>query len=166
MFNRIVCVIALLFSSTVFALEVGDTAPQIIGRDISGGLFALSRMEDKPKVINFFWVKCVPCQKEIPLLAKKEKEHPNVAFAVIHAEMNIDTESNYDITDIQAFTESLPASPNTMVLGSDRLKQQYGFADKGFPISFLLSKENKVEKILLGFNDKTIKQLNDWLEQY
>ena len=151
----------LLVANSTFALEVGDTAPQIIGRDISGELFALTLLDNKPKVINFFWVECKPCQKELPLLAKKEKEYPKVIFAAVHAEINHNTDSNYDIKDIQVFGKKIKSHPKTLVLGSDRLKQQFGIA--GFPASVLLDKNNKVEKILYGFNKKTIKILNAWL---
>jgi thiol-disulfide isomerase/thioredoxin len=151
----------LLVANSALALKVGDTAPQIIGRDISGELFALTRLDKKPKVINFFWVECTPCKKELPLLAKKEAEYPQVIFAAVHAEINHDTDSNYNIEDIQAFGKKLKAHPKTLVLGSDRLKQQFGI--KGFPASVLLDKNNKVEKILYGFDEKTIKTLKTWL---
>lgn len=150
-------------SPVSWALQVGDQSPQIIGREISGDLFALTRLEKKPKVINFFWVDCKPCQKELPLLAKKEKQNKDVVFAAIHAEQNFETESNYGIEDIQTFAKTLKAHPDTMVLGSDRIKRQFGI--QGFPASMLLSADNKIEKILYGFNDDTIKQLNAWLAQ-
>jgi len=153
--------LALLFSAPAFCLSVGDTAPQIIGRDISNQLFALSQMDTKPKVLNFFWVNCKPCEQEMPLLAKKELDHPEVSFAAIHAELNTDTDTNYDIKDIQSFAKSLKAHPKTMVLGSEQLKRQYGVV--GFPVSFLLTADNKIEKVLYGFNEKTVQQLENWL---
>jgi thiol-disulfide isomerase/thioredoxin len=153
----------LLVANSALALTVGDVAPQIIGRDISGNLFALTRLDKKPKVINFFWVDCKPCQKELPLLAKKEKEYPQVIFVAVHAEINHDTDSNYNIEDIQAFGAKLKAHPKALVLGSDRLKQQFGI--EGFPASVLLDKNNKVEQILYGFNKKTITILENWLDQ-
>jgi len=161
---RIIFLMAtMLITPQAFSLEIGDTAPQIVGRDISNSLFALSRMEAKPKVLNFFWVDCGPCKQEIPLLAKKEKDYPNVDFVVIHAEINSDTDTNYDISDIQNFSQSLSAHPQQVVLGSERIKQQYGI--QGFPISILLSATNKVEKVLTGYTDQTIKQLEHWLTQ-
>jgi len=156
-------IMTLLTAHSAMALSVGDKAPQIIGRDISGSLFALSRLEKKPKVINFFWVQCKPCQKELPLLAQKEKKYPGVIFSAIHAELNQDTGSNYNIEDIQAFATSLKAHPKSLVLGSNRLKKEFGV--QGFPATVLLSSDNTVEKILYGFNDKTVKQLNAWLQK-
>ena len=163
MLRLVLLTAAVLLSSNVMSLEVGDKAPQIVGRDISNSLFALSRMDAKPKVLNFFWVDCKPCMQEIPLLAKKEQAHPNVEFAVIHAEVNSETETNYDIGDIQKFAKILSAHPEKMILGSERLKQQYGI--EGFPFSILLSSTNVVEKILYGFSNKTVQQLEHWLSQ-
>lgn len=161
--KNILCLMLTLCSVSplTWALNVGDQSPQIIGRQISGDIFALSRLDKKPKVINFFWVDCKPCKKELPLLAKKEKQNKSVVFAAVHAEQNFETESNYEIQDIQDFAKTLKAHPNTMVLGSDRIKRQFGI--QGFPASVLLSADNKVEKILYGFNDSTIKELNSWL---
>jgi len=154
-------VLTMSLSAQVWSLEVGDTAPQLVGRDISNSIFSLSRLDAKPKVLNFFWVNCQPCKQEIPLLAKKEKTHPNVEFVVIHAEINSETETNYDISDIQSFAKSLSAHPKKMVLGSERIKQQYGI--EAFPYSVLLSAQNKVEKVLYGFNERTINELDKWL---
>ncbi|MEY8198882.1 MAG: TlpA disulfide reductase family protein [Colwellia sp.] len=147
----------------VYALQVGDSSPQIIGRDIQGGLFALTRLENKPKVINFFWVDCKPCRKELPLLSKKEQQYSKVIFVAIHAELNFKTDTNYDVRDIKVFSETLKSHPKKMVLGSDRLKKQYSL--QGFPATILLSANNTVEEILYGFNNKTIKQLDSWLKK-
>lgn len=155
--------IFLFITVNASALTVGDPSPQIIGRNINGEIFALTRLDNKPKVINFFWVDCKPCQKELPMLAKKEKEYPNVLFAAVHAELNFETQSNYEIGDIAAFAKTLKAHPKMMVLGSERIKYQFGI--QGFPASVLLSADNTVEKILYGFNDNTVKQMTDWLTQ-
>ncbi len=164
-FNRItlLAVFSLVITHNSWAISIGDNSPKIFGRDISGDIFALSRLENKPKVINFFWIECKPCQKELPLLAKKEMQYPGVIFAAIHAERNQATDSNYSIEDIQAFAKTLKAHPKLLVLGSDRLKTQFGI--KGFPATVLLGPDNKVEKIIYGFNDNTIKQLSDWLKK-
>ncbi len=162
--NFMVVMALTLFSvPAVMALKVGDISPQIIGRDISNNIFALTRLAQKPKVINFFWVECKPCQKELPLLAKKEVKYPNVLFSAVHSEINQSTDSNYNIEDIQNFAKTLEAHPKSMVLGSERIKKQFGIM--GFPATVLLSADNKVEKILYGFNHKTIKQLDSWLNK-
>ena len=114
-------------------------------------------------MINFFWVDCNPCKKELPLLAKKEQEYSKVIFAAIHAELNFKTDTNYDISDIKEFSKTLDAHPKKMVLGSARLKKQYGI--QGFPATILLNANNTVEEILYGFNNKTIKKMEVWLKK-
>lgn len=163
MIRSIILTFTLLsFSLSCLALEEGDSAPQIIGQKLTGGIFALSRLDAKPKVINLFWVECKPCKAELPLLAKKEKEYPNVIFAAIHAELNHDTDSNYELKDIETFANSLEAYPSNLILGSERVKQQYDV--EAFPASILLSADNKVEKVLFGFNDQTIATMEEWLK--
>lgn len=153
----------MLLAGLVEARSPGQTAPQIIGRNIDDNLFALSRSGQQPKVVNFFWVNCKPCKKEIPLLAEKAKQYPNVTFIVVHAEENPETQTNYDIADIRQFAKSLTAYPKQLILGSPRLKKDYGI--KGFPSTYLLSSDNKIEKIIVGFNRKTVATLQQWLEE-
>lgn len=153
--------IYLTLASQALGLDIGDEAANIVGRDIKGGLFSLSRANKKPKVVNFFWVECMPCKKEIPLLANKESLYPNVEFIVVHTESNPKTGSNYNIQDIQLFIETLNKAPEQVVLASPRVKTSFGI--KGFPHSVLLSADNKIEDILVGFNNKTIAKLEAWL---
>lgn len=147
--------------NSVLGVNVGDTSPQIIGRHLEGDLFALTRLENKPKLINFFWVDCAPCKRELPLLAQKEAEYPNVIFSAVHAEINYETGENYTLNDIDEFTKILVAFPTSLVLASYRIKKQFGL--KGYPANLLLDKNNKIEKILYGFNDSNIKIINTWL---
>lgn len=144
-----------------YSLDIGDEVDNIVGRDISGGLFSLNRSDKKPKVVNFFWVECMPCKKEIPLLANKEKQYPNIEFIVVHAEFNPKTGINYNINDIQLFIKTLDKAPERIVLASPRIKKSFDI--KGFPHSVLLSADNKLEGTLIGFNNKTITELDAWL---
>ena len=150
-----------LAPNSVLGINVGDTSPQIIGRNLSGDLFALTQLANKPKLINFFWVDCAPCKRELPLLAKKEIEYPNVIFSAVHAEINYETDENYTLSDLGGFTKKLIAHPKSLVLASYRIKKQFGL--KGFPANLLLDKNNKIEKILYGFNERNIEIINAWL---
>lgn len=164
MMHRLSLLLLLCFTcSSTFALQRGDSAPQIFGRQIDDALFALSRQSDKPKVVNFFWVQCIPCKKELPILAKKEQQYPQVQFIAVHAETNPDNGSNYELNDIQAFVNGLSAAPKTVVLGSPLLKNLYGI--KGFPATVLLNKNNQVVEQIVGFNAQTVKRLDTWLQQ-
>lgn len=145
------------------AIDIGDIAPKIIGRELSGDMFSLSSLKDKPKVINFFWVDCEPCKKELPMLSKKERLNPEVEFLAVHAEINFETEANYDIEDIRSFAQNLSSHPSIMILGSNRIKQQYKIS--AFPATVLLNKDNVVEKVLYGFNEKTVSDLEVWLKE-
>lgn len=162
LFKKSLCLMVLLIAGSVEARSPGQIAPQIIGRNIDDSLFALSRSGQQPKVVNFFWVNCKPCKKEIPLLATKAEQYPHVTFIVVHAEENPDTQTNYDIEDIRRFAKSLTAHPKNLLLGSPRLKKDYGI--KGFPSTYLLSADNKIEKVIVGFNRKTVATLQQWLE--
>lgn len=155
----------LLFTTCVIATPSGQAAPNIFGRHINGDLYVLSKQAAKPRVINFFWVDCVPCRKEIPLLAQKARQYPQVDFVVVHAEMNPQTDTNYDISHIQDFVATLTAYPANVVLGNARLKEPKAYNIPAFPLSVLVNKHGIIEQRLVGFNDATVTKLSHWLAQ-
>jgi len=163
--KQIVLVIQVVFlisiSNNGYAVEIGDKLPNIVGKNMDGSIFSLSRAEKKPKIVNFFWVLCEPCKKEMPMLSKKEKKFSNVSFYSVHAEANPDTSENYKIKDIKSFLKKLTGYPDNVILGSDRLKHVYSI--KALPVTFLVNKENVVENILTGYNIKTVKKMESWL---
>lgn len=149
------------FTNSALGLSVGDTVPQVVGRKIDGSMFSLANLNKKPKLINFFWVDCPPCLEELVYLAKKESLNPSVIFVAIHAEINYKTQDNYNIEDIVMFSKKLKRHPLNLVLGSHRLKEY--FKIKGFPVNILLDENNKVEKILYGYNSRNVGVINHWL---
>ena len=58
--------------------------------------------------------------------------------------------------------KTLTDAPERIILGSPLLKNEYGI--KAFPATVLLSEDNKVEAVLTGYNAKTVKQLEQWIE--
>ncbi len=159
----VVCCIGGLSSLPCWSLEVGDAAPNIVAININGGILSLKRTKKTPKVINFFWVECRPCKKELPLLAEKEEQYKNVEFYAVHAEANPDTGDNYEVAAVKQFIASLEGAPKTVALGSPLLKEHYDI--KGLPHTVLLSANNRVDGIIRGFNRKTKKQIQAWLEK-
>jgi thiol-disulfide isomerase/thioredoxin len=161
--RMIIALVLCCLSPGSWALGKGDVAPQFIGRSLDQKVFALSQLGAGPKVLNFFWVQCVPCREELPHLATLERQYPKVGFVAVHAEPDPDTGSGYELAAVQKFAASLSAHPRTVVLASELVKQQYGIP--GLPFSLLLGADNRVEGVLKGYNETTRRQLQDWLQK-
>ena len=70
---------------TVGLSTIGDSSvPSQALRSIDGGVQALSQFNGKPTVINMWATWCPPCQREMPLLAKAQAEHPELNFVFLN----------------------------------------------------------------------------------
>lgn len=146
-----------LFLGTPLALaDVGNEAPEITGKLLQGGRFKLSNLRDKPVVLNFFWVNCIPCRTELPELAAMEKENPAVRFIAVHVEDDPDEA-------VAEFIQKLPAAPKTVVLAKHRTQTNYG--TKSLPETHLLDQTGVIVQTLNGYSATTIQALKDWLRK-
>lgn len=152
----------LLFSIILFlslfepamAVATGEPAPNIFGRTLENKLFRLSDITN-PVVVNFFWVECKPCVKEMPELAKLEKSYPNVQVISVHV-------GDEDKSLVAGFVNKLSASPKTIVVASPMVKASYQI--RALPHTVVI-KEGKIVAIIEGFNEKGMNRLLQILKE-
>jgi len=67
------------YASTLsrMGLQIGDQAPNLDLLTLNGKKVKITLKGNKPTVLNFWATWCPPCQEEIPVLEKFEKEHSN-----------------------------------------------------------------------------------------
>lgn len=135
--------------------KLGTEAPDFIGRTVEGKLFKLSRNKEQPKVINFFWVYCEPCKKEMPELAVLEQKYANVKFISVHTEDN-------DGDKVEEFLSKLSGYPSNIVLSGKKIKDSYKYP--GLPHTIVLDKDNKVLLNLVGYTHENIVRLEEVLK--
>ena len=96
-------------------------------------------------VLNFTSVTCIPCKKEIPELLKLSEKNPDMKLFIIFAE-----------SDPTKFAASLGVSK----FYADPLGTlQNKYAIKGYPVTFVVSREKKILARLEGYNEKNTKKL-------
>jgi thiol-disulfide isomerase/thioredoxin len=96
-------------------------------------------------VLNFTSVSCIPCKKEIPELLRLSEKNPDMKLFIIFAE-----------SDPTKFAASLGVSK----FYADPLGTlQNKYAIKGYPVTFIVSREKKVLARLDGYNEKNTKRL-------
>lgn len=134
-------------------LSIGEKAPNIVGRDMDGKLFMLSKLEPGRKVINFFWVNCLPCKKELPEMAAMEKKYASIRFVAVHAAA--DRENR-----LPGFLKEIGSHPMAVIVDAS-IAERYKF--KAFPHTVVLSEENKALLVISGFSEDNMKKLDAYL---
>jgi thiol-disulfide isomerase/thioredoxin len=117
-------------------------ATNIIGKKISGQLEKINFKNKKKTVINFFSIKCKPCKKELPELAKIEKEYPDIKFYAVHLGLKKEKE-------IQNFLSKLSAYPKNILIAGDILKEKYRIF--GLPFTAIIDSEGFITHRLQGY---------------
>ena len=149
-----VCLVVSLFFSVNASAE---QAFNFFGRLLPDGrFFSLDSLGSRPKVINFFWVNCVPCREEMPELAKLEKHYPQVDFLALHK----GTES---LSQINAFIKTLDAAPKRLLKVNNLVVERYR-ADP-LPYTVLVDKNGDIAGRIVGYTPANMQQLQRWLKQ-
>ena len=154
-----------LVVTSAFGVELGDRAPNIIGKFLggerNGEWFRLNRAPAQPTLINFFWVDCLPCAEELPELAQLERQFPRVRFLAVHAEDD-------DAEAISQYLAKLPAHPRNILQGSSRLQKVYAESGYDFlplPYTVLVNSQGSLTYRSTGYNAATIQRLTAALKQ-
>lgn len=135
---------------------VGKPSPSILGRTLDEKYYRLKQDVGQPKVINFFWVNCIPCKKEMPELAILEKQYKGVKFISVHTE-------DEKIETIVKFLKALPGAPSNIVMTSGGVKEAFKYY--GLPHTILLDSDNVVLMNLSGYSHENMRRLAGALQQ-
>ena len=115
--------------------------------DLNGNKFELEALRGKIVVINFWFIKCGPCQREIPELNKlveDYKDSSNVVFLAIALD---------DKHDLNEFLNRVPFNYNIIYNGR-AFAQQYNIT--GYPTHVILDQNGKVYFHTLGLAMNTV----------
>lgn len=121
-------------------VNVGDRLPSFVVTMHDGTRLATDDLRGKPSVIIFFSTTCSDCQRELPMLDKRYREHgSDTTFVAISREQGDDVVTDY----WQANGLSLPYSAQ-----ADRTVYSL-FAKKGIPRVYIANANLTVTASLL-----------------
>ncbi|MEO8061446.1 MAG: redoxin domain-containing protein [Pseudomonadota bacterium] len=115
---------------------MSQPAPALTYFDTNGKLRALSELKGKVVLLNFWATWCTPCRREMPMLSKLQAVHANDGFVVLYVSLE----------DPPVLADFLRTNRFDGVQG--RLAQAAPFynAGKFYPLSYLISRDGRVEK--------------------
>jgi thiol-disulfide isomerase/thioredoxin len=124
----------------------GEKIASFSARDINGNKLKLKDLEGKIVVLNFWFIGCPPCRKEIPELNKIAMQYegdPNVVFIAV---------ALYYKSDIENFIKSNPFGYH--IIEDGRMYAQiYGI--HLFPTNVILDRDGKVRFHSSGYTTNT-----------
>ncbi|WP_316739086.1 TlpA disulfide reductase family protein [Pedobacter aquatilis] len=120
--------------------------------DINANKFDLKKIGDKIYVLNFWFINCPPCKKEIPelnQLVSKYADNKDVVFIAIALDNS---------ADLKAFLKTTPFNYNIVDDGK-YYTSKYGV--KGYPTHVLIGKDGLIKFSTLGLAENTV----FWIEK-
>jgi thiol-disulfide isomerase/thioredoxin len=123
---------------------------------MDGNKFDLKNSTDKIYVINFWFINCPPCRKEIPelnQLVAKYKDNKAVVFIAIALD---------DRTDLEAFLKTMPFQYHIVDNGR-YYASKYGV--KGYPTHVIVGKDGLIKFSTLGLAANTVYWIEKTLDE-
>ena len=127
-------------------------APDVTMKDLSGKNVSLLDFRGKVVLVNFWATWCGPCRFEIPSLIEFQQKYADRGFVVLGVAMDDEgksvvepyiTKERFDVAGQQA------AINYPILLGNDAIAEKFG-GIIGIPTSFLISRDGKVVKQIIG----------------
>jgi len=145
---------------------VAPLAPDVKMKDLQDKDVSLSQYKGKVVLVNFWATWCEPCRAEIPLLIELQQKYGGQGFVVLGIAMDEDGKKavvpyvERERFDVNGKKEAMSY---TILIGTDEVAQKFGGLI-GFPTSFLISRDGRQVKKILGpldYDDieKSIKSL-------
>lgn len=143
--RSLIAAVAIAFSASVSAQEVGKTAPAF---DLPGAPKAVRLADLKGRVVYVdFWASwCAPCKQSFPWMNDMQAKYGPRGLSIVGVTVDKKRE------DADKFLATTPAK---FLIGFDTTgKVADVYKPAGMPTSFLIGADGKVRAVHVGFRDK------------
>jgi peroxiredoxin len=137
-------------------LQVGDVAPDLVGRDSSGALIKLSDYSGTVRVVSFWATWCAPCRSEMSFLDQVQKQVSAEHLQVIA--VNIEDRRVY-----RKVVKQLAAEVGITLThdGNGAIARRYAVG--AIPHTVVIGRDGKVVEVHVGFSDERMDELIEQL---
>lgn len=147
-------------SSRPTTAKIGDLAPEISLKSMTGDQIVLSKLEGHPVLVNFWATWCGPCREEFPALVRKYKQYQDQGLVVIGVNYQDENTDEGVMTFMRNTLVNFPIVRDT----GDRVGRMYRI--NGLPTSYFIDKTGVIRDVVVGgpmtddFIDKEIAKID------
>jgi thiol-disulfide isomerase/thioredoxin len=140
--------------------KIGDLAPEINLKSVTGDQITLSKLEGRPVLVNFWATWCGPCREEFPALVRMYKRYQSQELVVLGVNYQ---DTNSDAGVLTFMKNTLVNFPVVRDVG-DQVGQEYRI--DGLPTSYFIDRKGIVRDVVVGgpmtdaFLDKEFTKIN------
>ena len=141
------------------SVKIGDLAPEIDLKTMTGETFTLSKLQGKIVLVNFWATWCGPCRAEFPAFVRKSEQYRAQGFIVV----GVNTQDPNSDEGVLTFMRNSVVNFPIVRDPEDRLSRAYRIT--GLPTSFFIDRNGIVRDIVIGgpmtdeYLDKQIEKL-------
>jgi thiol-disulfide isomerase/thioredoxin len=130
--------------------------PDVTFQLLNGSNLPLASLKGKVVLVNFWATWCDPCREEIPWLISFQQEYASRGFTLVGVAMD-DAGQKVVAPFVQNTEFNVDGTKSTMnypiVLGNEDIAEKFGGLF-GYPSSFLISRDGKIVKRIIGLVSK------------
>lgn len=142
--------------------EVGDKAPEIRLANLSGERVALTDLEGKGVVLNFWATWCPPCRREMPLLESAWKEYQSKGVVIVGIDVGESPDTVKPFIGSMGVTYPVWLDAPAGTEGVDDTNELLTrFGGVGLPTTVFIGADGVIEKIYIGELSRAM--LAEWL---
>jgi peroxiredoxin len=142
--------------------KVGDLAPEINLKTMTGEQFVLSQLKGKAVLVNFWATWCGPCRAEFPAFVRKTKEYADKGFVIV----GINTQDDNSDEGVLTFMRNSVVNFTIARDLDGNVAKMYRVT--GLPTSYFIDRNGIIRDVVIGgpIPDEKIDEVVTKLLQY
>lgn len=140
--------------------KIGDLAPEIDLKSMTGDEIVLSKLQGHPVLVNFWATWCGPCRQEFPALVRTYKKYKDQGLVIIGVNYQDENSDQGVLTFMENTLVNFPVVRDT----GDRVGRMYRI--NGLPTSFFIDRSGVIRDTVASgpmtddFLDKQFAKIN------